>query len=241
MARRTGYSDGYLGNVETGVRNATPKVIRAYERVLGMDRRSLLVGVAAGVAAAAMPDQAVDVFRDIAAERTGLLAKTQTSHATDRAISALVARDRPCVGSLLKWAKRGSPVLRVNSVGILAKVGAPELDDDVVNALRSDEEARHLYLAAVVSRVLKMPWDEASNIAQNGLPDRALTQAFVQETINPYDSGARWCALAVLARVRAQDPATIDPALHAALKRERSREMLRSIGGVLAGLDPVTL
>lgn len=35
MAKRTGYSRSYLGNVETGERQVTPDVVRAYERVLG--------------------------------------------------------------------------------------------------------------------------------------------------------------------------------------------------------------
>jgi transcriptional regulator with XRE-family HTH domain len=52
VARRTHYGKGYLGNVETGVRRATPTVVLAYERALGdpMDRRGLLTGVAASVA-----------------------------------------------------------------------------------------------------------------------------------------------------------------------------------------------
>lgn len=34
MAKRTGYSRSYLGNAETGIRQVTPGLIRAYERVL---------------------------------------------------------------------------------------------------------------------------------------------------------------------------------------------------------------
>ena len=33
MAKRTGYSRSYLGNVETGERQVTPELIRAYEQV----------------------------------------------------------------------------------------------------------------------------------------------------------------------------------------------------------------
>jgi len=241
MARRTGYSDGYLGNVETGVRSATPRVIRAYEQVLGMDRRSLLVGVAASVASAAVPDIAVDVFSDIAAERPTLLAATQTSHATDRAIGALIAKDTPCVGSLLKWARRGPAVLRVNSLGILAKVGAPDLDNEVIEMLRRDEESRHLYLTAVTSRVLKLPWDEARRTATAPMLDSAHLPPLIREIGNLRDSGARWCSLVMLSQLHQHDPATADAALLPALRREPSREMLRSIAGVLAGRNPVTL
>jgi hypothetical protein len=55
MARRTRYGKGYLSNVETGRRRATPEVALAYERVLGdeMDRRGLLAGLAATLAAPA--------------------------------------------------------------------------------------------------------------------------------------------------------------------------------------------
>ena len=51
MAKRTQYGKGYLGNVETGVRRATPEIVLAYERALGddMNRRGLLTGVAAGM------------------------------------------------------------------------------------------------------------------------------------------------------------------------------------------------
>lgn len=241
MARRTGYSDGYLGNVETGVRNATPKIIRAYERVLGVDRRSFLAGAAASVATVAVSDLAVDVFRDIAAERSTLLASAQTSHATDRAIGALVAKDTPCVGSLLKWAQRGPVVLRVNSVGIIAKVGAHDLDNEVIELLRKDEESRHLYLTAVASRVLGLSWEQAQRIATAAVLDADHVPTLALEVGNPYDSGARWCSLTLLAHHRRNDPAAVDAALLPALKREPSREMLRSIAGVLAGLDPVKL
>lgn len=109
------------------MRNPTPSLIRAYERVLGDDvnRRSLLVGLVTGVAATASPDIAVDVYQGITTERSKLLASVQTSHEVDKTIGSLVARDTPCIGSLTKWVRKGLPVLRVNSAGILAKVGSP--------------------------------------------------------------------------------------------------------------------
>lgn len=251
MSSRTGYSDGYLGNVENGVRNATLKLIRAYEQVLGEDvnRRSLLAGLAAGAAATAIPAMsiddglAVDVFRDIAAERSRLLSTAQTSHATDRAISSLVARDLSSVGSLSKWARRGTPVLRVNSLGILAKVGSPDLDNDVIAALKADEESRQLYLTAVCARVARLPWDDAAYLAQQNTPlsEQEWFEAFTTEVCNPNDSGARWCSLLLLARTRPDAPATVDAALMQALKAEPSREILRAIGGTLAGIDPLTV
>jgi transcriptional regulator with XRE-family HTH domain len=55
LARRTCYGKSYLGNIETGIRRATPDVILAYERALGdeMERRGLLTGLAASVVAPA--------------------------------------------------------------------------------------------------------------------------------------------------------------------------------------------
>ena len=61
MARCTYFSKGYLANVETGKRKATPAVIRAYQAALGDDvnRRQLLMALLAG---AATPPAAVEVI-----------------------------------------------------------------------------------------------------------------------------------------------------------------------------------
>jgi hypothetical protein len=71
---------------------------------------------------------------------------------------------------LAKWTRRGSPILRVNAAGILAKVGSPTMDNDVVQALKVDREARELNLTAVVARVLRMPWDDAGQVANSAQP-----------------------------------------------------------------------
>ena len=244
MARRTGFSRSYLGNVERGVRPATPAVIRAYEKALGGDvnRRSLLLGMASTVVVGAVPDVAVDVVRDISSERNKLLSTVQTSHETDRVISSLVAKDTPCIGSLVKWMRRGSPVLRVNSAGILAKLGAPAIDNDVISALKRDEESRWLYLQAVASRVLAMPWPDAGTLAASGDPlTEQQIEAFALESANPYDSAARWCSVLILGRTRPVDPENVNRVLGDALRTETSRENLRSIAATLAGLDPLTI
>ncbi len=61
MAKRTQYGKGFLSNVETGRRTATPDVILAYERVLGEDvqRRTLLTGLAASIVAPAAVGQLI--------------------------------------------------------------------------------------------------------------------------------------------------------------------------------------
>ncbi|MDT4994806.1 MAG: hypothetical protein QOH97_4698 [Actinoplanes sp.] len=245
MAKRTGYSRGYLGNVETGERQVTPDLIRAYERVLGdsVKRRQLMIGSLGVLAAGASQDVAVSIAHDIASERSGLLTEAQTSHATDRAIASLVARDAPCLASLTKWSLSGSSVLRVNAAGILAKIRSPLVDNEAIAALRADGDVRELYLTAVLSRVLTVPWDTAHSLAASGrgLPDSGQVETLVGELGNPHDSGARWCSAVMLYRTRADDPATVTTALIGALKTESARENVRAIGSALTGVDPLTI
>ncbi len=242
MAKRTGYSRGYLGNIETGERQVTPDIIRAYERVLGDDlkRRQLLVGSIAALAATAMPETAMSIAHDIAQRRSGLLTELQTSHATDRAIASLVARESPSVASLVKWSQRGKAVLRVNAAGILAKVKSPTIDNEAVGVLRTDGDVRELYMTAVVSRVLSVPWDDANDLAHgNGcLPSDAAVAAFTAELTNPNDAGARWCSVVMLARGHDRHP-DVTEALVNALATEPARENLRTIGLVLGGRSPL--
>jgi transcriptional regulator with XRE-family HTH domain len=159
MARRTGYSRGYLGNVETGERHATPDVIQAYERVLddSVNRRQLLLGSVATLAASSTDDAAASIAHEIRNQRSGLLTQIQTSRETDKAIASMVGGDTPSLASLTKWARRGSAVIRVNAVGILAKVGSPLVDTEAITVLRADAEVRELYLTAVLGRVLALP------------------------------------------------------------------------------------
>jgi hypothetical protein len=145
------------------------------------------------------------------------------------------------VVSLIKWAGSGKSVLRVNAAGILAKVGSPLVNNEAVGVLRADGDVRTLYLTAVISRVLGVRWDDANDLAQgNGrLPSYEAVQAFTTELTNPNDAGARWCSVMLLARSRADDPATVTDALIGALRTEPGRENLRTIGLVLGGRDPL--
>jgi hypothetical protein len=174
---------------------------------------------------------------DVSNESYTLLATVQTSH-DDKTIASMVTDDTPSLASLTKWTRRGSPVLRVNATGILAKIGSPTVDNDVVRTLRADSEARNLYLTAVIARVLGMPWDEAGQVARSGRPLPEHIEPFAVEARNPKDSGARWCSVLLLSRTRPEDPRSVDNALTTALKDEMSRENLRAIGCALAGLDP---
>jgi transcriptional regulator with XRE-family HTH domain len=95
MAQRTGYSRSYLGNAETGTRQVTPGLIRAYERVPGEDlnRRELLIGAVSSFVAGAVPDVAVDIAKDVSTQSPKLLATVQTSHEVDKTIAAMIGRD----------------------------------------------------------------------------------------------------------------------------------------------------
>ncbi|MDP9795211.1 transcriptional regulator with XRE-family HTH domain [Catenuloplanes nepalensis] len=244
MASRTGYSRSYLGNVETGQRQVTPDVIRAYERVLGEDlkRRQLLIGSLSILAAESTPDTALSIASDISKGRSELLAISQTSHATDKSIAALVARDTPSVASLVKWSNSSyaSAVLRVNAAGILAKVRSPAIDNEAISVLQQDSDVRELYLTAVISRVLKEPWDTAYNMATTPTPlsEPDHLNTFTAELSNPADAGARYCSAVMLSRTKSP---TVTTALVSALRTEPSRENLRAIGAALAGVDPLSL
>lgn len=258
MARRTGYSRSYLGNVETGAKPVTPDVIRSYEKVLGddsMHRRNLFGGMAgalvvagigvvghdgaasaAGSAGSSLPagsvDQelATDLVRDIMSQRKIYLSSVVTSHQTDRAIGSVVARQTPCLATLQKWMRTGSVVLRANSAGILAKTGSPVLADEVAVHLNQDGDARDLYLTAVVARVLGLPWEEASRLVNAPQFTEAQVRAIAAEVTNDYDAGARWCSVHLLGGVRQQHHGIVDVTLRQALSTETSRELLRHIG-----------
>lgn len=191
------------------------------------------------------------VFADLANGKTELLATTQTSHDTDQIIRRFVQHEESCVPVLTRWMRDGAtPVLRVNSAGILAKLGAAGIADDVITVLKQDGDARHLYLTAVASRVLSMPWNEAGKLAgstldmsgNNGIwADRAseIALRLAQEVQNSQDGAARWCSLVLLSRISRQVPDMTIGTLQRALRIEPCRENLRAIASTLANDDPV--
>ncbi|SCL19030.1 Helix-turn-helix domain-containing protein [Micromonospora inyonensis] len=193
------------------------------------------------------------VFGDIAQGSGHLLATAQTSHATDLTISALAADDDGARRGLTAWMRRGATaVLRVNSAGILAKVGAPELGDAAICTLRADQDARHLYLTAVASRVLNLPWEQASHVvseavaqavnqtpgASSGIIEVASRQ-LSNELANARDAAARWCSAVLLANCHNDSGAR--SALMSAVQQEACRENLRAYAAVLAGTTPLAI
>jgi transcriptional regulator with XRE-family HTH domain len=243
MARRTGYSRSYIGNIENGVRQATPAVIRKYEQALGesLNRRNLLLGSLGILAAAPTDETAVAIAHEVTDGRNGLLTELQTSHATDKGIAALVGQDSAVVAQLVKWTSQGKAVLRVNAAGILAKVPSPLMGSEAVTVLRSNGQVRELYATAVLSRVLALPWEEASRLATtDSLTDVQVGQV-TAELANQYDAGARWCAAVTLYRNREANADTVTGALLSALRTEQVTENVRTIGAALAGVDPLKI
>jgi len=195
------------------------------------------------------------IFGDITNGNSSLLATAQTSHDTDQVIREFVSRDAASVDALLSWMRDGAtPVLRVNSAGILAKLGTADLADTVVTALKRDRDTRQLYLTAVVSRVLGFDWEAAGRLSAvienepaalgKRLPlDKAphIARKFAVEVNNPRDGAARWLSVIVLGQVREVSPEMVRQVLQRALREEPNRENLRAIGSVLAGSDPLSM
>jgi transcriptional regulator with XRE-family HTH domain len=193
------------------------------------------------------------IFGEIAVGDSKLFATAQTSHDTDMVIREFVTRDARTADALRRWMTRApSPVLRVNSAGVLAKVGGG-IEDEVVRALKGDVDTRHLYLTAVASRVLELPWARAADLAAAvdrgsaaGLWQQSREQAarvavqLAAEVSNPRDGAARWCSVLMLGQVRDATPDIADAALHAALRQERGAETIRSIGALLSGDNPLS-
>lgn len=192
------------------------------------------------------------VFANLAQGDAELLATTQTSHDTDQVIRRFVQHQDSCIPTLARWMRSGAtPVLRVNSAGILAKLGSPDTSDDVITVLKHDEDTRHLYLTAVASRVLAIPWSEAEMLASDshkpasvssGLSSERIAELsarLTQEVREAQDGAARWCSVVLLSRFGEKVPIGATNALQVSLRREPCRENLRAIASALSGTDPV--
>ncbi len=191
------------------------------------------------------------VFSDLTQGNTDLLAATQTSHDTDQVIRRFIQHENSCVPVLTRWMRDGAtPVLRVNSAGILAKLGPADISDEVITVLKRDADTRHLYLTAVASRVLALPWDEAGKLAVSGheltadkamSPERPakLAVQLSQEVQRSQDGAARWCSLVLISRMGQRIPSIVTSALQETLRTEPCRENLRAIASTLSNADPL--
>lgn len=158
-----------------------------------VNRRSFL-GLSAMVAVHGAV--AKDLVASIAGGDADTLARVQTTHQTDIVTAAFA--DKPAVARLRHWADDDNAVLRVNAVGILAKLPSSDYAREVAASLSHDPEMRALYLTAVTARVCAVDWAVAESITTS--PDahvkdvQYLATRFAQETVNPRDVGARWCS-----------------------------------------------
>lgn len=189
------------------------------------------------------------VFRSVAEGQSQLLATAQTSHATDCVIQEFVRRHEPSSSLLAGWMNHGAnAVLRVNSAGILAKLGEPTVADRVVTALRADRDNRQRYLTAVASRVLSLEWQTAARLVAKvehgfdiglSLSDSQLADLSLELT-NPRDGAARWCSMVLLGSADESLPDRTRAMLGEALPNEPCRENLRAMGILLSGVNPLT-
>lgn len=187
------------------------------------------------------------VFRDIASGSNRLLGTGQTTHQTDLVVQQYVSQHDASVLVLREWAtKSNDSLVRVNSGGILAKLGRDELVDEVAVSLMEHRGARTLYVTAVISRVLGRPWSEAESLAAQIEDPRALSLALSTEALdriarelnNTHDGVARWCSAVVLG-AHGTPSDSVRASLQHALMTERSRESLRAIGTALSGTTPI--
>ena len=187
------------------------------------------------------------IFGSMLEGRSELLASAQTSHATDLVIRTLVQRHDASVGLLASWMRRAdSPVLRVNSAGVLAKLGKTAVTDAVVEVLKDHRDTRQLYLTAVASRVLAIPWQQAGEVAamvqsNTDAPNLTVEQIthLAAEVNSPRDGAARWCSAVLLHKVRDGSPDLVRASLLRAMRHEPCRENLRTFANVLAGNDVI--
>jgi transcriptional regulator with XRE-family HTH domain len=192
------------------------------------------------------------IYGDLAAGNSHLLATAQTSHTTDLTLGNLAGHDNIARRGLSEWMKHGATaVLRVNAAGVLSKVGAPDLGDAAISAIRSDHDTRHLYLTAVASRVLAMPWEHAGDLVAGvdhpgslatrlgGEQNTWAAEKLSSELASPRDAAARWCSTVLLSGLPHTSPDTVRAALGRAAKEEQCRENLRAYVAVLAGVSPI--
>lgn len=186
------------------------------------------------------------IFASISAGESKLLATAQTSHETDKILQRYVLHERSSSDTLTDWMRKGAtPVLRVNSAGILAKMGTADITDEVVRLLCGDVDTRHLYMTAVTSRVLSVPWAAAAQIAgSDGSISATVTDLSTERTSEiaallgdeakgSQDGAARWCSIVLLGSF-GMDVPVATTMLQEALQTESSRENLRAIGNALA-------
>jgi hypothetical protein len=174
---------------------------------------------------------------------TAELENAQTPHSTDLIIGSHIRQARHSQENLRRWMGHGaSEVLRVNAAGILAKLRKPSVDDLVVRTLRADQSVRTRYIAAVASRVLALPWNDAMQLGtRQSLAPWDAWMTLLAELRNEADAGARWCTTALLYHAEAWKSDQTRTAIAQALQAERSIEVVRAMAALAVGADPINL
>ncbi|MFF0490111.1 helix-turn-helix domain-containing protein [Nocardia sp. NPDC004068] len=208
FADRSHFTRQYLSLIERGQRPVTSAVLAAYENVLGIgvgddgdvNRRSFLT---VSVAAAANVAVLNDLHASLAGGDPEPLAVVQTSHAVDQVLATRL--DGSTVRRLLAWSTdEPSDIVRVNAVGILAKLPGQGAARQVVRVIEHDSAVRSRYETAVVARLCGINHTQAHGYVQTPelIPSAELVaQRLSAEAMNPNDAGARWCAATMLAKL----------------------------------------
>ncbi|ONI81618.1 hypothetical protein ALI144C_20180 [Actinosynnema sp. ALI-1.44] len=202
LAKATSYSAGYLGQVETGVRPATPDVIAAYEQVLGagMRRRDITHPRLRKI----QDDKHLEQIREaVEAGNPGIFIEGPTSSTIDAAVCPLLGPNG--IENFRRWAKEGeTSTLRANAVSIVGFLPGRANAELVAEVLSSDAKVRRLCVASEVSRLMQWEWSIALAVADDPstAPDPvALAAKLAKTAVDPQDSEGRWCAGWLLQRL----------------------------------------
>ncbi|OZM71430.1 transcriptional regulator [Amycolatopsis antarctica] len=202
LAKETAYSAGYLGQVETGVRPATPDVIAAYESVLGggMRRRDITHPKLRKIE----NDEHLDeIRRAVESGDPSIFADGPTSSTIDAAVAPIISEAG--VEHFRRWAKDGkTSTLRANAVSIVGFLPGRDNAELVAEILTDDDRVRRLCLASEVSRLMQWDWETSLRVAEDPVtaPDPGkLAGKLSKEAIDPKDSESRWCAGWLLQRL----------------------------------------
>lgn len=199
MAKRARFSKSLLGMVETERRAATPELVEAYERVLGVDmwRKDITHPGLFTVNKASRET----LLRAVETGDPGVLRTKPTAHRTDVELGNHVTEAGAAM--FRRWAVEGdTATLRTNSLSVVAKLPGQENADLVVQVLESDAKVRRLILASEISRLTQLDWKQALAGADDPstIPEpRKLAAKLAKGAINPKGTESRWACSHLLA------------------------------------------
>ncbi|WP_410597628.1 helix-turn-helix domain-containing protein [Amycolatopsis sp. lyj-23] len=201
MATRIKFSKSLLGMVENEQRAATPELIAAYERVLGVDmwrkditHKNLLIVDKASRAT---------LLAGVEKGDPGPLRTTPTAHRTDVSLGSVVSEK--AAEWFRRWAVEGdTATLRTNSLSVIAKLPGKENADLVIQVLENDPKVRRLIVASEISRLTQLDWKTALAGADDPttIPEpRKLAPKLAKGAIQPKGTESRWACTYLLTRM----------------------------------------